>query len=65
MKNPKLVFKQEFCSLDIARNVERKIKKLKRKDYIEKIISEGYVRMTPTQGRGSDLRDVGIDKLPS
>jgi len=46
MKNPKLVFKQEFGSLAIARKIERKIKKLKRKDYIEKIVTDGYIKMT-------------------
>lgn len=45
MKNPELVFKQEFDSLTIARKIERKLKKLKRKDYIEKIITEGYIKI--------------------
>ena len=45
MKNVHLVFQQEFQSLDIARKIERKIKRLKRKDYIEKIVSEGYIKM--------------------
>ena len=46
MKNPKLVFSQEFDSLIIARKIERRIKKLKRRDYIEKIIKDGYIKMT-------------------
>jgi len=46
MKNPKLVLKQEFSSLAVARRIERKIKKLKRRDYIEKIVDEGYIKMT-------------------
>ncbi|KKQ01643.1 MAG: hypothetical protein US12_C0041G0013 [Parcubacteria group bacterium GW2011_GWA2_36_24] len=41
MKSYKLVFKQDYSSLKLARTIERKIKNLKRKDYIEKIIKEG------------------------
>lgn len=33
-----LIFFQEYSTLSEARNVERRLKKLKRKDYIEKII---------------------------
>ena len=46
MKSCILVFKQDYPSLEIARKVEGKIKQLKRKDYIEKIIKEGYIRLT-------------------
>lgn len=42
-----LVFSQEYSTLGEARFVERKLKKLKRKDYIEKIIEEGYIKMKP------------------
>jgi predicted GIY-YIG superfamily endonuclease len=35
-KNFKLVFSQEFPTLAIARKIELKLKRLKRKDYIEK-----------------------------
>jgi len=45
MVNPKLVLSQEFCSMMLARKVERRIKKLKRKDYIEKMVSDGYIKM--------------------
>lgn len=45
MKNPKLVLKQEYGSLDIARNIERKIKNLKRKDYIERMVMDGYIKI--------------------
>lgn len=45
MKEPKLVFSQEYLILAQARKIELKIKKLKRKDYIEKIIIDGYVKM--------------------
>ena len=41
----KLVLKQNYPSLEIARKIERKVKKLKRKDYIEKMIKEGYIKL--------------------
>lgn len=46
MIDPKLALTQEYDSLEIARKIERKVKKLKRKDYIEKMIIEGYIKMT-------------------
>jgi len=36
---------QEFETLALARAVERKLKKMKRKDYIDKIVGEGYIRV--------------------
>lgn len=39
-----LVFSQEFPTLIKARRMERRIKSWKRKDYIEKIVNEGYIR---------------------
>jgi predicted GIY-YIG superfamily endonuclease len=42
---PDLIFRQEYPTLNDARFVERKLKKLKRKDYIEKIIKEGEIRI--------------------
>ncbi|PIR27371.1 hypothetical protein COV40_01255 [Candidatus Berkelbacteria bacterium CG11_big_fil_rev_8_21_14_0_20_42_15] len=45
MKEPILVFSQEYKELRQARKIERKIKELKRKDYIEKIVSGGYIKM--------------------
>ena len=39
-----IVFKQEFPTLIDARRAEKKIKKWKRKDYIEKIIQDGYIK---------------------
>ena len=42
-----LVFSQKFNSLEESRKIELKLKKLKRKDYIEKIIKEGYIKLTP------------------
>ena len=45
MKSRESVFSQSFNSLSDARKIEARIKKLKRKDYLEKIIEEGYIRM--------------------
>jgi len=45
MDKPILVFKQEYPTLAKAREIERRIKKLKRKDYIEKIIKDGSIKM--------------------
>ena len=39
-----LVFKQEYKTLPEARKIEYHIKKLKRKDYIKKIIDDGYIK---------------------
>ncbi len=43
----RLVLSQEYDTLVEARSVERKLKKLKRKDYIEKMVDEGFIRMRP------------------
>ncbi len=48
-----LCFSQEFESLEIARMVERKLKKLKRKDYLSKIIADGVVKLA-SSGCSSD-----------
>jgi len=45
MKEPKMIFNQEFDSLEIARKIELKLKKLKRKDYISKIIKDGFIKI--------------------
>ncbi len=42
---PELVFFQEFPNLEIARKIELKLKKLKRKDYIAKIVKDGYIKL--------------------
>jgi putative endonuclease len=42
-----LVLKQKFKTLKEARIIELKIKKLKRHDYIEKMIEDGYIKLTP------------------
>ena len=46
MNDFEIVLKQEYESLKLARKIELKIKKLKRKDYIEKMINDGYIRIT-------------------
>lgn len=45
MKNPRMVLCQEFDSISVARLVERRLKELKRKDYIDKIVQEGIIKM--------------------
>ena len=42
-----LVLSQEYATAKEARVVERKIKKLKRRDYIEQMIKDGYIRLLP------------------
>ncbi len=42
-----IVLSQQYKTLKDARSVEHKIKRLKRKDYIEKIIQNGYIKLTP------------------
>lgn len=41
----KLVFKQEFDNIDIAHEVELKIKSWKRKDFIEKIVRDQKIKI--------------------
>ena len=41
----KLVFSQEFKTLEEARAIEKRLKRLKRKDYLQKIVAEGYIRI--------------------
>lgn len=41
-----LKFKQEYKSLQEAKSIEHKLKKLKRKDYLEQIIKDGYIKIT-------------------
>lgn len=45
MKEPKVVLAQEYETLAQARKIELRIKKLKRKDYIERMVSEGKINM--------------------
>ena len=50
MGNLNLVFSQKFDTLLEARKVELKLKKLKRKDYIEKIIDDGFIKLRQRPG---------------
>ena len=40
-----LALSQEYPSIETARKVELRLKKLKRRDYIEKIVEDGHIRM--------------------
>jgi len=42
-----LVLKQDYQTLKDARSVEYKLKKLKRRDYIAKIVEDGYIKIKP------------------
>lgn len=46
MGNLKLVFSQQYDSLQEARFIERKLKNLKRKDYLQEMIKDGYIKIT-------------------
>ena len=41
----KLVFNQEYATLREARLIEKRLKKFKRKDFIEKIIKDGFIKI--------------------
>jgi len=41
----KLVFSQKFSDIKVARETEGRIKNLKRRDYLEKIIKDGYIKL--------------------
>ena len=43
--NPKFVLSQEYPTLLEARQVELRIKRLKRKDYIDKMVADGYIKL--------------------
>lgn len=45
MGNLKLVFYQEYEILKEARQIEYKLKKLKRRDYIANIVKDGFIKM--------------------
>lgn len=45
-KEVKIVFSQEYPSLSDARRIESWLKKLKRRDYVEQIIKDGYIKHT-------------------
>ena len=42
-----LIFSQEYSTLKQARYVEDRLKKLKRRDYLDKIVVDGYIKITP------------------
>ncbi len=44
----KIELYQEYRSFSLARQIERKLKKLKRKDYLEKIVQVGHIDLAPT-----------------
>jgi putative endonuclease len=43
----KLVLSQEYPTIKEARIIERKLKGLKRKDYIKKMVEDGNIKMNP------------------
>lgn len=45
MKAYRLMFSQEYKTLQEAREIEKRLKKLKRKDYLQKIIEEKIIKM--------------------
>ncbi len=47
MGEMKLIFQQKYSSLSEARIIENKLKKFKRKDFIEKIIKDGFIKIEP------------------
>ncbi|MCI0619914.1 GIY-YIG nuclease family protein [Candidatus Wolfebacteria bacterium] len=42
-----MVFSQEYPTISEARYIEQWLKKLKRRDYIEKIVKEGTIQKNP------------------
>jgi putative endonuclease len=42
-----LASSQEFDTLKEARYIEKRLKKFKRHDYIEKVVKDGYVKILP------------------
>lgn len=47
MKNPRVALSQKYSTIEKARKVERKLKNLKRKDYIAKIIRDDFIKIEP------------------
>jgi len=43
----KLILSQKYPTLKQARSVEKKLKRLKRKDHIERIVKDGIIKMRP------------------
>jgi predicted GIY-YIG superfamily endonuclease len=44
---PRLALSQKYDTIFYARKVEEKLKNLKRRDYIEQIIEDGFIKMEP------------------
>lgn len=42
----KKIFSQEYSTITQAKRIELRLKKLKRRDYIEKIIKDGFIKIT-------------------
>jgi len=40
----KLVFSQRFKDIDTAKKIERKIKSWERRDFVEKIVRDGFIK---------------------
>ena len=47
----KLVFSQEYSTLKEARKIECRLKRLKRKDYLARIIADGYIKLKMNMGQ--------------
>ncbi len=43
----KLVLVQEYSNIKQARKIEKRLKALKRRDYIDKIVKDGFIKMGP------------------
>ena len=41
-----LVFQQQYTDIDTARKIEKKLKKFKRRDYINKIVKDGSIKFS-------------------
>ncbi len=50
----RIVFKQEFVDIATARKTENRLKKYKRRDFLEKIIKDGEFRAISSSGRAID-----------
>ncbi|OGY89585.1 MAG: hypothetical protein A2677_03985 [Candidatus Komeilibacteria bacterium RIFCSPHIGHO2_01_FULL_52_14] len=48
MTLPKVALIQEYDTLEAARLVERRLKRLKRKDYVLKMIADGHINIEPS-----------------
>ena len=40
-----LVFSQEYADIISARRMEHRLKKLKRRDYIKRLIADGFIKL--------------------